>query len=161
MSINSLGLHPEFPHKVWAVVEQPRDEVHRFIYNPVDESFSRSDIRSLMYARGFSGVYGWVGGTGLPPAPHHDVLLVTGQSPSCGDVLTGHIVGIFLRKDNDHKFVAVDDETRRGMPDADLAFLDKAHYNELLALYPRIDEGEGWYGREVAILHLQRMPLHD
>jgi hypothetical protein len=161
VSINTIRLHPEFPYKVWVVVEQPRDDVYRFTYNPADETFSRSNIRSLMVTRGFRGVYGWVGGTGLPPAPHHDVLLVTGQSPSCGDILTGHIVGVFLRKDKDHKFVAVDDEIRQGMPDADLVFLDKAHYNELLNLYPRIDEGEGWYGKDVAISHLQMMPLHD
>lgn len=161
MDYKSIKLHPDFPRKVWVIIEQPRDEAYRFVYDPATETFSRSSKKSLIYTRGFGGVYGWVSGTGIPPAPHHDVLLFTGQSPSCGDVLTGHICGVFLRKDNDHKFVAVDDEIRQGMKSADLEFLDEAHYNELIRLYPRIDEGEGWHGAEVAISHLLKKPLHD
>ena len=113
-----------------------------------------------IYAR-FSGVYGWVGGSSIPPAPHHDILSFTRQSPSSGDILTGHVCGVFPRKDNDHKFVAVDEEIRQGMTNADLACLDKAHYNELLKLYPRVDESEGWFGAEIAFSQLLKKPSHD
>jgi hypothetical protein len=157
----NFDLHPEFPHKVLVVVEQPRNEMYRCIYDPASGTFSRSTIKSLVYIRGFSGVYGWVGGTGVPPGPHHDILLFTRQFPVCGDSLTGHICGIFLRQDNDHKFVAVDEEIRRHMAGADLSFLDNTHYNELLQLYPRVDEGEGWHGAEVAITQLLKKPLHE
>lgn len=161
MDFNSITLHPEFPQKVWVIVEQPRNEPHRFLYDPTSQTFSRSSHKSLIYDRGFSGVYGWIGGTGVPPAPHHDVLLFTKQFPAVGEILIGHICGVFLRQDNDHKFVAADDAIRRSMTSADLLSLDKALYDELLRLYPRVDEGEGWFGAEVAFLHLLKKSLHD
>lgn len=161
MNYDTLGFHPEFPRKTWVVVEQPRNEVFHFVFNPSDGTFSRSSVRSLVYERGFSGVYGWVGGSGIPPALHHDILLFTRFFPSCGDILTGYVCGVFLRQNFDHKFVAVDDEIRQDMTSADLAFLDTAHYNELQKLYPRVDKGEGWYGAEVAYSHLPGKPLHE
>jgi hypothetical protein len=162
MDISSIALHPEFPQKVWVIVEQPRNEPYRMAYDPRSGRFSRLSYPSLFYERGFThGVYGWVGGSGIPPAPHHDVMLMTDQFPSCGDVLVGHMCGVFLRQDNDHKFVAVDDEIRRGMKTADLAALPQIYAQELRRIYPRIGEGEGWYGAEVACSYLQRKPLSD
>ena len=161
MKLDSIRLHPEFPNKVWVIVEQPRNEMYRFVFDPVSNTFSRSSIKSLVYVRGFSGVYGWVGGSGLPPAPHRDILLFTKQYPSCGDIVLGHDCGVFLRQDNDNKFLAVDNEIRQSMSAPDITFLDKSYYDELLRLYPRIDEGEGWYGSEVAISQLLKKPLHN
>ena len=161
MDINSIVLHPEFPQKVWVIVEQPPNEPYRFFYDPVSKTFSRSSYKSLTYERGFSGVYGWIGGSGIPPAPHHDVLLLTRQSPSVGNVLLGYVCGVFLRHDNDHKFVAVDDEIRQTMAKMDLASLDEFFHHELLRLYPRVGEGEGWYGAEVAFSYLLKKPSHD
>ena len=161
MDLNALELHPEFPRKVWVVVEQPRNEPQRLSYDPASQTFSRSSHKSLTYDRGFSGVYGWVGGTGTPPAPHHDVLLFTKQFPVPGEILLGYICGVFLRQDRDHKFVAVDDDIRRSITTADLSALENALYDELLRLYPRIDEGEGWFGADVAFVHLLEKPSHD
>jgi len=161
LDLNSISLHPAFPQKVWVIVEQPRNEPHRFSYDPASETFSHTSSKSLLYDRGFSGVYGWIGGSGIPPGPHHDVLLFTRQSPSVGSILVGHICGVFLRQDNDHKFVAIDDEIRDTMTTADLSSLDKVFYDELLRLYPRVDEGEGWYGAEVAFSYLLKSPSHD
>jgi hypothetical protein len=161
MDFNSIALHPEFPQKVWVIVEQPRNEIYRYYYDPVNKTFSRSSYKSLTYERGFSGVYGWIGGSGVPPAPHHDALLFTRQFPSFGNILVGYICGVFLRQDNDHKFIAIDDEIRRNMTKADLPFLDKVFYDELLRLYPRVDEGEGWFGAEVAFSYLLKQPSHD
>lgn len=161
MDLNSVQLHPEYPQKVWVIVEQPRNEPHRFSYDPVSQTFSRSSHKSLIYDRGFSGVYGWIGGTGAPPAPHHDVLLFTNRFPAPGEILLGHICGVFLRQDNDHKFVAADNEIRRNMAAADLASLDQVFQDELLRLYPRVGEGEGWFGAEVAFSRLLKEPFHD
>ncbi|MBM3153238.1 MAG: hypothetical protein FJZ96_13715 [Chloroflexi bacterium] len=161
MDFSSVTLHPEFPQKVWVIVEQPRIEPDRFSYDPVNKSFYRTSYKSLIHARGFSGVYGWIGGSGIPPNPHHDVMLFTNHMPSFGDILVGHICGVFIRHDNDHKFVAVDEEIRNSMATANLSSLRKNLYDELLRLYPRIDNGEGWNNAEVAFSHLLKQPLHD
>jgi hypothetical protein len=55
----------------------------------------------------------------------------------------------------------VDEEIRQDMAVADLASLDVVHHAELLRLYPRVDDGEGWYGLEVAISYLLKLPMHD
>ena len=128
MAINSIALHIEFPQKVWVIVKQPKNESHRFTYDPASQTFSRSSSKSLIYDRGFSGVYSWIGGTGVPPAPHHDVLLFTTKFPASGQILLGHICGVFLRQENDHKFVAVDDEIRDDMTAANLSSLNKTSY---------------------------------
>jgi inorganic pyrophosphatase len=161
MDFSSVILHPGHPQKVWVIVEQPRNEPDRYSYDSVSKSFYRRPYTSVAYARGFSGVYGWVGGSGIPPASHHDVFLFTNQSPSFGDILVGHICGVFLRRNNDHKFIAVDDEIRNVMATADLPFLQKDLYAEMIRLYPRIDEGEGWHNAEIAFRHLLKQPLHD
>lgn len=161
LDFSSVVLHPEFPQKVWVIVEQPRNEPYRFSYDQLTKTFSRTSRIALGYSRGFSGVYGWIGGTGIPPAPHHDVLLFTNHSPSLGEILVGYICGVFIRHDKDHKFVAVDDEIRRTMATADLSSLEKSRYDELLRLYPRIDEGEGWHNTEVALSYLLAPPLVD
>jgi inorganic pyrophosphatase len=161
MDLNSINLHPEFPQKVWVIVEQPRNEPHRLSYNPANQTFSRSQHKSLIYDRGFSGAYGWIGGTGVPPAPHHDVLLFTKQFPTVGEILLGHICGVFLRQDNDHKFVAIDDPMRQNMTTVDLSALNQGLLDELLRLYPRVEEGEGWFGAQVAFSHLLKKPFHD
>jgi hypothetical protein len=165
MEINSIGLHSQYPEKVWIIVEQPQNEPFRIKYDPVSQTFSRTSIRSLIFERGvklgFSShsVYGWIGGTGIPPAPHHDVILLTTQSPAIGDILLGTICGVFLRHDQDHKFVAIDDEISRSMAKMDIECLDAIYYQELLRMYPRIGEGEGWFGADVAFTYLRKKPL--
>ncbi len=161
MNINCTPLHPGFPQKVWVIVEQPRNEPYRLSYDSLSQTFSRSSYKSLTFERGFSGAYGWIGGTGIPPAPHHDVLLLTKQSPDAGQILLGYICGVFLRQDNDHKFVAVDDEIMHAMIQVDLPFVGEVFHHELLKLYPRVGEGEGWFGREIAFTHLLKKSLHD
>jgi inorganic pyrophosphatase len=161
-NIRSVGLHPEFPKKVWVIVEQPRNEPYRFSYDPASKTFIRTTYKSLLFDRGFSGVYGWIGGSGTPPEPHYDVMLLTKQNPHAGDILLGYICGVFFRRDGDHKFVAMDAELKHKVTTADLAALDKATYNELMRLYPGVCENEGWYGAEVAFAHLKnKKPTHN
>ena len=89
------------------------------------------------------------------------VRIFTNHTSSFGDILVGHICGIFIRQDNDHKFVAVDDEIRNNMATANLASLRKDQYDELLRLYPRIGEGEGWNNAEIAFSYLLKQSVHD
>jgi inorganic pyrophosphatase len=159
MDIRSVTLHPEFPQKAWVVIEQPRNEPYRMLYDPIKGTFSRRPHKSLFYERGFiSGDYGWIGGSGVPPAPHQDAFFLTRQPSFCGEIHLGHICGVFLRQDNDHKFVAVDDDIRRSMKTADLTSLDEVYYQDLLHIFPRVDEGEGWFGSEVAYSYLGKKP---
>ncbi len=69
-----ISLHPGFPAQVWVVVEQPAHEPYRLAYDPARRTFVRTAQRSLTHARGSSGAYGWIGGLGMPPGPHFDVL---------------------------------------------------------------------------------------
>jgi hypothetical protein len=161
-NIRSVGLHPEFPKKVWVIVEQPRDEPYRLSYDPASNTFIRTTCKSLVHARGFSGIYGWIGGSGTPPEPHYDVMLLTKQNPHAGDILLGYICGVFFRRDGDHKFVAIDPELEHTMTTADLPALDRGTYNELMRLYPEVGEDEGWYGAEVAFSYLKNnQPTHN
>lgn len=155
MQINSIKLHPEFPRKVWVVVEQPRDEPIRLAYDPATQRFDPTAYKSLTHHRGFRGVYGWIGGSGTPPQPHFDVLLLTDQKPQPGEILEGYICGVFLRRDDDFKFVALDVDLGHTVSLPDLSALDDETYKNLMDLYPEIGEGEGWFGAETALDYLK------
>lgn len=157
MDIKAVPLHPDFPEKVWIVVEQPANEEYRLAYDPVHETFIRTNIKSLSHARGFSGVYGWIGGLGTPPEKHFDVFLVTKRKPRAGDILSGYICGVFYRRDGDHKLVALDVDLITTVERADLACFDKATYTEVTRLYPEVGKNEGWYGAEEARSYLKRI----
>ena len=162
MNLKDIGLHPDFPNSVWAIVEQPRQERYRLAYDPQSGDFIRTTRKSLAYDRGFSGAYGWIAGTGMPPNPHFDVIVVTQRDCQPGDVLEAYICGMFKRRDGDHKFVAVDNEVASAMPNQDLAALDPKVYQELMRLYPDVSEAEGWFGSQVARSFLQNNhPTHD
>jgi len=151
----TVSAHSDFPEKLWIVVEQPRNEPYRFSYDPISGTFTRTNYKSLVYDRGFSGAYGWIGGLGAPPEPHYDVFLFTKQNPQPGDILLGFLCGVFYRNDGDHKFVAVDDGLNHTMARADLAFLDHASRDELMRLYPHMGENEGWHGVDEALAYLK------
>jgi inorganic pyrophosphatase len=162
MEINSIKLHPEFPEKAWIVVEQPRDEPIRLAYDPATQTFQPTAYKSLMYHRGFRGAYGWIGGSGIPPEPHFDVMLLTDRNPRPGDVLEGYICGVFFRRDGDYKFVALDVELRHTVSVPDLSALDEETYKNLTGIYPEIGEGEGWHGAVIAKGYLERnQASHD
>lgn len=157
MDFRTAPLHPEFPHLVWVVVEQPAGEPCRLKYDPEQGVFLPTTRRSLFHARGFSGTYGWVGGLGMPPAPHQDVLLVTRRQTCPGEVLLGRTCGLFLRADGDHKLVALDEALVLAGTEPDLAALAPGDYQELIRLYQRLDPGEGWYGAAAARAFLERL----
>ena len=47
------------------------------------------------------------------------------------------------------------------MAKVDISALDETFYHEILRLYPRVGEGEGWFGAEVAYTYLRKKPLHN
>jgi len=162
--INSLQLRPGFPSRIWVVVEQQKGESRRMAYDRRTQSFVATGYQSLLNARGFGGVYGWIGGTGLPPGPHYDVLLFTDGDPTPGAIVAAVICGVFFRSDRDHKFVALDERWEARMAKADLSALPPDAHAELLRLYPVVDrgQGEGWFGADEAMAHLARHPPeHD
>ena len=154
MNLATVSLHPDFPEKVWVVVEQPKGEPYRLRYDRASESFERTPHKSLMFARGFGGAYGWVGGLGTPPQPHLDVLLLTQQNPQPGDVLLGVVCGVFYRDDGDHKLVALEAEGQT-VTRVDFLALNSATQDELRRLYPNVRENEGWHGAEEARAYLR------
>ena len=160
--LKEINIHPDFPKKVWIIVEQPRNEPYRLKYDPISNRFIQTKFRSLIFERGFNGVYGWIGGLGLPPDPHCDIYLLTQKNPQVGDVLLGYVCGVFYRDDVDHKIFAIDPDWEKGAFKSDLAFLDKETKSNLESLYPRISESEGWYGAKEAHLYLNQLRLlHD
>ena len=162
MNYGALTKHADYPFRVSVVVEQPRGLETRMGYDVAKGGFYRTESRHLLFVRGFTGVYGWIAGTGVPPAPHWDILLFTEQEVPLGGCIDGNICGVFYRADGDHKFVAVDDALRACMTAADIAALPPDKHRELLALYPKVGDGEGWRTAEEARRILSKIePLHD
>lgn len=119
------------------VVEQPAGERFRMKYKNI----------SLIHAKGFKGVYGWVDGYGHPPQPHKDVFLLTDTVYSIGQIVEGRIVGCFIRNDGDNKIICI--EPNRFEVDIEQLRLDEV--SMIKNLYPRVAESEGWFGKEKAI----------
>lgn len=154
--------HPDHPRRAWVVVEQPRDEPLRLAYRPEDGTFRPDGKRSLLFARGFDGAYGWIVGFGEPPELHFDALVLTAARPRPGDVLEVAVSGLFRHAAGDHKIVTIDlrDPPRYGV--SDLFALPEAVQTMIRGIYPRVDEGEGWFGADEArALLATGRPLHD
>ena len=71
---------------------------------------------------------------------------MTDKEYDLGEEIEINVIGLFKRKDYDHKYVVA--ETGRRIDD--ISELTEAERDELRRLYPRIDEGEGWFGKDVA-----------
>lgn len=132
------------------VVEQPANEKRRLKYLAEENRFVPTEHISLAYARGFRGVYGWVDGYGHPPDPHQDVFLLTSNEYQAGQLAAGKIVGCFIRNDGDNKIICI--ESVRS--EEDLNQLPPDEIQMIRNLYPRISEGEGWFGAERALAML-------
>ena len=129
------------------IIEQTKDYPKRMIYHPETKTFSESEKESLAYARGFNYPYGWVKESGTPPAPHCDCMLMSAKEYNLGDEVEIKIIGMFKRNDGDHKYIVV--EASREIND--YTELTEEEKEALHKLYPRVREGEGWFGREEAM----------
>lgn len=133
------------------IVEQTRDYPMRMEYDPVTGTFREREHRSLAFERGFTKPYGWIKESGTPPQPHWDCILLSDKDFALGDEVDIRIIGVFQRGDGDHKFIAV--EPSREIHD--LSEITEEEREELHRLYPRVREGEGWFGRERAMWCLE------
>ncbi len=129
------------------IIEQTGEYPMRMIYHPESNSFEESDKHSRLYERGCMRPYGWIKESGTPPEPHNDCILMTEREYMLGDEMAVRLIGVFMRADFDHKYVVV--EESRDI--TDITELNEAETDILRKLYPRIGEGEGWFGREQAV----------
>lgn len=128
------------------IVEQTYRYPIRMVYNPETGAFTESEYQSLQYVRKFTKPYGWIKESGTPPSSHWDCILMTDREYELGDEVEIKIIGVFKRLDFDHKYVVV--ELTREIDD--ISELLEVEREELNRLYPRVSDGEGWFGKDVA-----------
>jgi len=128
------------------IVEQTYKYPMRMEYNQETGKFTEREHKSLAYERNFTKPYGWIKESGTPPFPHWDCILMTEKEYELGDEVEIKIIGVFRRSDFDHKYVVA--EVTRAIED--ITELTEDEWDELHRLYPRVREGEGWFGKEVA-----------
>lgn len=125
------------------IVEQTIDDVYRNQYNEKTGNFVKTNFKSLLYERGFLGTYGWLIGFGSPPRKHLDVLTITNNNRTLGSIFNIKIIGIFLRNDNDHKLIGIEENRIEN----DFLELPENERKMLSKIYPNIKNGEGWFGK--------------
>ena len=130
----------------YIIVEQTRDYTRRISYDPKTNTFNELEHDCLFLHRGFTHPYGWLKGSGTPPDEHLDVFLLSQESYALGDEVPVKIVGVFKRNDGDHKLISISLERAEN----DFSQLPESEKNDLHNLYPRVGEGEGWFGVDIA-----------
>lgn len=130
-----------------AIIEQTFEYKQRMQYQPDTHTFVETEFVSLNYVRGFPYPYGWIKESGTPPEPHWDVYVMSDKQFKLGDEIPVKLIGIFVRNDGDHKFIAVELERKIN----ELEQLTNEEKEALHKLYRRIGEGEGWYGSAKAL----------
>ena len=136
------------------IVEQTRDHPMRMEYDPQAGTFRETEYRSLAAVRGFTNPYGWIKESGTPPQPHWDCILLSDGEFSLGNEVEIRVIGVFQRADGDHKYIAV--EHLRKI--SDLSEITDEEREQLQKLYPKVREGEGWFGAERATALLADAP---
>jgi len=131
---------------ITAVIEQTYRYPKRMRYYSETGAFEETGSNSLMYLRNFRQPYGWIKESGTPPMPHWDVIVMTEKEYELGAEVPVEIIGVFCRNDGDHKMIAV--ERERNIHDYEQ--LSESEKEDLHRLYPRVSEGEGFFGRERA-----------
>lgn len=130
----------------YIVVEQTKEYKKRIAYEPRTNTFFETEHDCLYLHRGFTHPYGWLKGFGTPPGEHLDIFLLSQEECSLGEELPIKIVGVFKRNDGDHKLIGISPERK----EADFSQLPEHEKDDLQRLYPRVSEGEGWFGAEAA-----------
>ena len=128
------------------IVEQTYKYPMRMCYQPDTGAFCAREYKSLQYERYFTKPYGWIKESGTPPEPHWDCILMSDADVELGDELEVKVIGVFKRADLDHKYIVAEVDR----PIEDFGELTEAEKEELRKLYPRIGDGEGWFGRAEA-----------
>ena len=123
------------------MIEQTQNYQYRVKYDPDSKRFIETDVMSLFFARNFPYPYGWLVESGTPPDEHLDVILISEEEYELGDLLEIKVIGVFIRKDQDHKLIAV----RTCDAVETIRHLSPVALEALMRLYPHVDEGEGWF----------------
>ena len=71
---------------------------------------------------------------------------MTGKPCELGDEIPVRVIGVFCRSDGDSKLIAVPADR----PETEFSQLSDREKDDLRRLYPKVDRGEGWFGRERA-----------
>lgn len=124
------------------IIEQTKEYPNRMEFDPINNNFRESKYKSLFYARNFPYPYGWIKESGTPPGPHLDIILLSTKEYNLGDELGVKIIGCFLRNDGDNKLIGILPERI----ETDINELSEEEKFYLYKLYPRVDDGEGWFG---------------
>lgn len=130
----------------YIIIEQTKDYKKRISYDPKSNTFIELEHDCMFPHKGFTYPYGWLKSSGTPPEEHLDVFLMSQEEYSLGDELPIKIVGVFKRKDGDHKLIGVLPERN----EIDFTQLPDNEKESLYKLYPRVGEGEGWFGAKIA-----------
>ncbi len=121
----ALPLHPtadqEADFQVYAIVEQVEGSTERTVWDETRREFVKT---GLVMSRPLPAPYGWI------PQTHSqgdhdplDVLILSETQLAQGDFLVVRPIGVLLRRDADHKVLAVDIKDTR--------FGSLAEYHEL------------------------------
>ncbi len=129
-----------------AKIEQTKDYKKRMHYMPNTDTFEEKDYDSLSYIRNVPFPSGWIKESGTPPCEHLDVIVMTEEHCELGDEILVRVIGVFCRSDGDNKLVAVP----VSRPENDISELPDSESDTLHSLYPKIGNGEGWFGKERA-----------
>lgn len=127
-------------------IEQTYRQPNRMKYIPQTDSFVEKDVKSLSYERNVRQPYGWIVESGTPPCRHLDSYVMSDKEYRLGDQIRVRIIGVFQRRDGDHKLVGVPEDREI----QDFSELTAAEQEEMRRLYPREEPGEGWFGRRRA-----------
>jgi len=129
---------------VKAIIEQRNDDEYRNKYK--DNMFIKTEYKSILFQRGFIGVYGWIDGYGFPPNKHLDIMIITESNYNLGESIEVKVIGVFIRNDEDHKIIGIESD-RIEENWIELPIEEK---EMIMNIYPNIREGEGWHGKEKA-----------
>jgi 2,3-bisphosphoglycerate-dependent phosphoglycerate mutase len=129
------------------VIEQRPQDEKRMVYDPQNKTFRPSPRLSLFYVRDVRCHYGWLHGFSHPPSHHLDVILVGEEEHALGALVDIKIIGVFIRRDQDHKLLAV----KKSSQVKTLKDLNEDQKEKLYKLYPVLEKGEGWFERDRAL----------
>ena len=129
-----------------AKIEQTSANPKRMHYMPNTDTFEAKDCESLSYIRNVPQPSGWIKESGTPPCEHLDVIVMTDGVCRLGQEIPVRVIGVFCRSDGDSKLIAVPADRS----ETEFSQLSDREKEDLRRLYPKLGEGEGWFGRERA-----------
>lgn len=125
------------------IIEQTIEYQNRMEFDSKNNTFNESNFKSLFYVRGCPYPYGWIKESGTPPGRHLDIILVSSKEYSLGDEVAVKVIGCFVRNDGDNKLIGILTERL----ETDINELTEMEKDYLYRLYPKVEDGEGWYGK--------------